>query len=361
MHLLLRLRDGRPELAHPPRRHDPGHRPARRRTDRRARRRPRPAPRRPRPARRRAPPGGARRPRRARRRGTCGRRPARAPHPRHRERADQRHPPDAGPDRRPGRRRDPGRRQPRRRTARAQHPPRGPRGAARLRRRRARAAAARAAPRGLCRGAVRGGPGAGPGGDVRVPARLRATRHRPAAAAGQLEHPATGPSRARDPVRRLAAGRLRPLVARRGAADPDPDLRGGHRAAAGPAHRHRDARPGPGRHRRRRDRRRHRAGRLAEVRVRRGRRDRYDRRHPQLRPAARTPRLRRPPVGPGGPRTRLPLLRTRRGVRRRPLPAPLPCGEGFRQPSVYCADLQAVIRHIAGALHLAATTGRAAS
>ncbi|MFG2620971.1 FxsB family cyclophane-forming radical SAM/SPASM peptide maturase [Streptomyces sp. NPDC048507] len=38
-------------------------------------------------------------------------------------------------------------------------------------------------------------------------------------------------------------------------------------------------------------------------------------------------------------------------------------GEGFRGPSVYCADLQAVIRHIAGALHTAATatTGRAAS
>ncbi|MEU9039564.1 FxsB family cyclophane-forming radical SAM/SPASM peptide maturase [Streptomyces sp. NPDC048352] len=37
-------------------------------------------------------------------------------------------------------------------------------------------------------------------------------------------------------------------------------------------------------------------------------------------------------------------------------------GEGFRQPSVYCADLQAVIRHIARALHEAATTtGRAAS
>ncbi|MEU9004263.1 FxsB family cyclophane-forming radical SAM/SPASM peptide maturase [Streptomyces sp. NPDC048551] len=36
-------------------------------------------------------------------------------------------------------------------------------------------------------------------------------------------------------------------------------------------------------------------------------------------------------------------------------------GEGFRRPSVYCADLQAVIRHIAGALHTAATTGRAAS
>ncbi|MER5808167.1 FxsB family cyclophane-forming radical SAM/SPASM peptide maturase [Streptomyces sp. NPDC002033] len=36
-------------------------------------------------------------------------------------------------------------------------------------------------------------------------------------------------------------------------------------------------------------------------------------------------------------------------------------GEGFRRPSVYCADLQAVIRHVAGALHAAATTGRAAS
>lgn len=36
-------------------------------------------------------------------------------------------------------------------------------------------------------------------------------------------------------------------------------------------------------------------------------------------------------------------------------------GEGFRNPSVYCADLQAVIRHIARALHTAATTGRAAS
>ncbi|MFF4317684.1 FxsB family cyclophane-forming radical SAM/SPASM peptide maturase [Streptomyces sp. NPDC001568] len=35
--------------------------------------------------------------------------------------------------------------------------------------------------------------------------------------------------------------------------------------------------------------------------------------------------------------------------------------EGFRQPSVYCADLQAVIRHVARALHTAATTGRAAS
>ncbi|GLX20336.1 FxsB family cyclophane-forming radical SAM/SPASM peptide maturase [Streptomyces lavendulae] len=37
-------------------------------------------------------------------------------------------------------------------------------------------------------------------------------------------------------------------------------------------------------------------------------------------------------------------------------------GDGFRQPSVYCADLQAVIRHVAHALHRAATTsGRAAS
>ncbi|MFJ9337827.1 FxsB family cyclophane-forming radical SAM/SPASM peptide maturase [Streptomyces sp. NPDC101733] len=36
-------------------------------------------------------------------------------------------------------------------------------------------------------------------------------------------------------------------------------------------------------------------------------------------------------------------------------------GEGFRQPSVYCADLQAVIRHIARALHTAATTGQTAS
>ncbi|MDA5285616.1 FxsB family cyclophane-forming radical SAM/SPASM peptide maturase [Streptomyces sp. NPDC054904] len=35
--------------------------------------------------------------------------------------------------------------------------------------------------------------------------------------------------------------------------------------------------------------------------------------------------------------------------------------EGFRQPSVYCADLQVVIRHVARALHTAATTGRAAS
>lgn len=29
-------------------------------------------------------------------------------------------------------------------------------------------------------------------------------------------------------------------------------------------------------------------------------------------------------------------------------------GEGFRQPSVYCADLQVLIRHIAAALHTAA-------
>ncbi|MGW7100500.1 FxsB family cyclophane-forming radical SAM/SPASM peptide maturase [Streptomyces sp. NPDC054838] len=36
-------------------------------------------------------------------------------------------------------------------------------------------------------------------------------------------------------------------------------------------------------------------------------------------------------------------------------------GEGFRRPSVYCADLQALIRHIARALHAAAGTGRAAS
>ncbi|MEU8772863.1 FxsB family cyclophane-forming radical SAM/SPASM peptide maturase [Streptomyces sp. NPDC048606] len=36
-------------------------------------------------------------------------------------------------------------------------------------------------------------------------------------------------------------------------------------------------------------------------------------------------------------------------------------GEGFRQPSVYCADLQRLIRHVADALHTAATTGRAAS
>ncbi|MEU8437512.1 FxsB family cyclophane-forming radical SAM/SPASM peptide maturase [Streptomyces sp. NPDC029216] len=36
-------------------------------------------------------------------------------------------------------------------------------------------------------------------------------------------------------------------------------------------------------------------------------------------------------------------------------------GEGFRQPSVYCADLQALIRHIARAVHAAATTQRAAS
>lgn len=36
-------------------------------------------------------------------------------------------------------------------------------------------------------------------------------------------------------------------------------------------------------------------------------------------------------------------------------------GEGFRRPSVYCADLQALIRHVARALHAAAATGRAAS
>ncbi|MFF5445038.1 FxsB family cyclophane-forming radical SAM/SPASM peptide maturase [Streptomyces sp. NPDC012888] len=34
-------------------------------------------------------------------------------------------------------------------------------------------------------------------------------------------------------------------------------------------------------------------------------------------------------------------------------------GHGFRQPSVYCADLQALIRHIATALHRAATTAPA--
>ncbi|WP_121017725.1 FxsB family cyclophane-forming radical SAM/SPASM peptide maturase [Streptomyces sp. 3211.6] len=36
-------------------------------------------------------------------------------------------------------------------------------------------------------------------------------------------------------------------------------------------------------------------------------------------------------------------------------------GEGFRQPSVYCADLQSLIRHIARAVHTATTTQRAAS
>ncbi|MEU6863713.1 FxsB family cyclophane-forming radical SAM/SPASM peptide maturase [Streptomyces sp. NPDC046876] len=34
-------------------------------------------------------------------------------------------------------------------------------------------------------------------------------------------------------------------------------------------------------------------------------------------------------------------------------------GEGFRRPSVYCADLQAVIRHVAAALHRAATRAAA--
>ncbi|MFF4577231.1 FxsB family cyclophane-forming radical SAM/SPASM peptide maturase [Streptomyces sp. NPDC001389] len=36
-------------------------------------------------------------------------------------------------------------------------------------------------------------------------------------------------------------------------------------------------------------------------------------------------------------------------------------GEGFQQPSVYCADLQTLIRHIARAVHTAAATQRAAS
>ncbi|MFC7470787.1 radical SAM protein [Actinomadura keratinilytica] len=167
------------------------------------------------------------------------------------------------------------------------------------------------------------------------------------------------PGRRPRPVRRLARRRLRPLVGRRAQADPGAALRGGDRRPARPAHRHRVARPRPVHRRGRGDRRLPRTDRLAQVGLPRRRRHRTHPRPEHLRRRPHPPRHRRPPVGPRRPRRRLPRL-----------PLLHACGgghyahrhrakAGFGHPSVYCADQQRFLHHVAAALARATGTGPA--
>lgn len=325
--LLLSVRGARPHLARPPVRRFARRPRPHRRPDRRARGRPRARRHRPRPARRRTPARRARPAGRPRRRGarTGAGRLRRSHHG-----ADQRHP--AHRTRRQHARpaRHPHRHQPRRRARRPQHPAHRPRGPPLLARRLpGRPAPGRPPPRGVRGHPHRRGPGHRPGGDVRIPARPAPAGPGPPAAARQLVQPAAGPFRrdrsgAPHPVRRLAVHGLRPLVGGAPAGDPHPAVRGVLRPASRAARRDRIPRPGPGQRGRGRDGRLHRAGRLAEVRVRRRGRHRPRRLPPHLRRGAAPPGRGRPPGGGRRARRRLPRLPAADRVRGRPLRTPLP-------------------------------------
>lgn len=171
--------------------------------------------------------------------------------------------------------------------------------------------------------------------------------------------PRPGRTRHPRPVRRLAQRRLRPVVGRRAAGDPGTALRGGGGRPARPAGRYRVARPRPVHRRRRRDRRHPRTDRLPQVRLPRRRRHRTGPRPELLRRRPRPPRRRRPPVGPRRPGRRLPRLPLLHACGGGHYAHRHRAGSGFRHPSVYCADQQRFLHHVAAALARATGTGPA--